>query len=67
VRIERSVLTGTRGAQIVSAAATEIIGTRSRTMRAARRLPALLPLGGKLLLEDNTFQRGRKPICALPC
>ncbi len=59
--IERTLITGTRGAhQVVSAAAsTEIIGSRLEDgARGGASFQLLLPAGGSLKLEGNIFQKG---------
>jgi len=61
LRIERSLVTGTRGAhQIVSsAAATEILASRIEDgPKGSASFQLILPDGGSLLLDGNTFQKG---------
>ena len=61
LRIERSLITGTRGAhQIVSgAAATEIVGSRIEDgPKGSASFQLIMPDGGGLLLDGNTFQKG---------
>lgn len=59
--IERSLITGTRGAhQVVSgAASTEIVGSRLEDgPRGSASFLVMLPAGGSLKLEGNIFQKG---------